>query len=47
MFILNPSTLFNTAWNIVKGWLDPETAEKMNILKKEKFNLLLDRISED
>lgn len=40
MFILNPSFFFNTSWNMIKGFIDPETVRKFAFLKKKDFGLL-------
>ena len=29
MFILNPSFMLNTSWSIIKGFIDPESVEKI------------------
>lgn len=44
MFIVNPSTFFSATWNIVKGFIDPETVRKFSFLKKKEFGILQDSI---
>lgn len=43
-FIVNPSFIFNTAWTVIKGFIDPETTRKMSVLKKKDFGHILDVI---
>lgn len=47
MFILNPSFIFNTTWNMVKGVIDGETAKKIAFIKKKDFGLLQEAIPKD
>lgn len=44
MFILNPSFIFNTTWNMIKGLIDQETVRKISFLKKKDFGLMQDVI---
>ncbi|CAD8185247.1 unnamed protein product [Paramecium octaurelia] len=37
MFILNPSSGLNFLWKTISGFLDPETAEKINFFQKKDF----------
>ena len=43
MFIINAPFLFTGVWQIVKGWIDEKTKEKIKILggsfKKELFDV--------
>jgi len=37
MYILNPSTGLSFSWKIIKAMMDPETNEKINMLKPSEF----------
>lgn len=37
MFILNPSFGLNASWNMIKGFIDAETVEKIKFLKPKEY----------
>jgi hypothetical protein len=43
-YIINAPWGFNTVWNVVKGWLDPVTAAKINVLGTSYSGALLEQI---
>ncbi|KAH7098042.1 CRAL-TRIO domain-containing protein [Auriculariales sp. MPI-PUGE-AT-0066] len=43
-YIINAPFLFSTVWNVVKGWLDPVTAAKIDILGSSYKDKLLQNI---
>ena len=49
MFIINCPRFFSASWRIIKGWLDPRTASKIEVVasKKEAVKKLLELIDED
>lgn len=47
MYILNPSSGLNFMWNAIKGFIDPETLEKINFVTQKNLSVLKDRINED
>ncbi|KAM3145533.1 hypothetical protein pb186bvf_002307 [Paramecium bursaria] len=47
MFILNPSTTLNFLWNVVKGWLDDETKQKINFITKKQINILQEQVDKN
>eukprot|EP01062_Namystynia_karyoxenos_P025940 TRINITY_DN20307_c0_g1_i1.p1 TRINITY_DN20307_c0_g1~~TRINITY_DN20307_c0_g1_i1.p1 ORF type:complete len:606 (+),score=197.26 TRINITY_DN20307_c0_g1_i1:97-1914(+) len=47
-FLVNAPPLFQLVWRVVKGWIDPNTAQKIEILGKKEFKArLLQFISAD
>mmetsp|Transcript_21874 Transcript_21874/g.52047 ORF Transcript_21874/g.52047 Transcript_21874/m.52047 type:complete len:425 (+) Transcript_21874:295-1569(+) len=36
MFIINSPRFFSATWSIIKGWLDPRTANKINVMSGRK-----------
>lgn len=44
VYILNPSFGLSTSWSIVSAMMDAESAEKITMLKKEKFSQMLEKI---
>ncbi len=36
MFIINSPRFFAASWNIIKGWIDPRTANKVEVLSSRK-----------
>ncbi|EAS02076.2 CRAL TRIO domain protein (macronuclear) [Tetrahymena thermophila SB210] len=44
MYILNPSFMLNTSWNIIKGFIDPESVEKIQFLKPKDYKEMQKRI---
>ncbi len=40
LFILNPSWGLRTAWSVIEGFMDPETAAKIQLVKKSELNKL-------
>ncbi|PWN26589.1 putative SEC14-phosphatidylinositol/phosphatidylcholine transfer protein [Jaminaea rosea] len=36
LYIVHPPWLFNTVWNVIKGYLDPVTVDKIHILSDDK-----------
>ncbi|KAJ7618431.1 CRAL-TRIO domain-containing protein [Roridomyces roridus] len=48
-YIINSPYMFRTVWSVVKGWLDPVTVAKINILggPNEYQKVLLEQISPD
>ena len=49
MFIINCPMFFSASWRLIKGWLDPRTASKIEVLssRKEAEKKLLELIDED
>lgn len=49
MFIINCPRFFSASWRLIKGWLDPRTASKIEVIssKKEAVAKLLELIDED
>lgn len=49
MFIINSPRFFSATWTIIKGWLDPRTASKIEVLSSRKAweKVLLDYIDVD
>jgi len=49
MFIINSPRFFSATWSIIKGWLDPRTANKIEVLSGSKTceNALLDYVDID
>lgn len=49
MFIINAPLFFAATWSLIKGWLDPRTASKVEVFsnKKEAHKKLLQLIDED
>lgn len=49
MFIINAPRFFSATWSLIKGWLDPRTTSKIEVLssKKEAEKKLLELIDED
>lgn len=49
MYIINCPRFFSASWRLIKGWLDPRTAAKVEVLssKKEAEKKLLELIDED
>ncbi|KAI8326380.1 hypothetical protein GQ54DRAFT_253138, partial [Martensiomyces pterosporus] len=43
-FVINAPSMFVTAWNIIKGWLDPRVISKIQILGKNYSQELLKQI---
>ena len=37
MFIINSPRFFTATWNIIKGWLDPRTANKISVMSSRKI----------
>lgn len=46
-FIINAPWGFSTVWSVVKGWLDPVTAAKIDVLGSDYKAKLLEQISAD
>jgi len=44
LFILNPSFMLNTSWSIISAMMDQESVDKITMLKKDKFKVILDKI---
>lgn len=42
--VINAPSTFTAVWNIVKGWLSKETAEKIDILGSDYKGVLLDLV---
>jgi CRAL/TRIO domain len=36
MFIVNAPTFFAATWRLIKGWLDPRTASKIEVISSRK-----------
>ena len=36
MIIVNAPRFFSTSWKVIKGWLDPRTANKIEIIASRK-----------
>lgn len=47
MFLVNPSFIFNTTWNIAKGLLDIETVMKISFVKKKDLGIIQEHINQD
>ena len=47
MYIVNPSSGLNFMWNAIKGFIDPETLQKINFVTQKTLNVLKERISDD
>jgi len=49
MFIINCPMFFSASWRLIKGWLDPRTAAKIEVLsnKKEAERKLLELVDKD
>jgi hypothetical protein len=45
LYILNPTSFLKRMWSIISSFIDSETGEKINMLKKNDFPKLLERIS--
>jgi hypothetical protein len=37
MYILNPSFGLSSTWNVIKSFIDPESLEKISVLKKKEY----------
>ena len=37
MYILNPSFGLSSAWSVIKGFIDPESLEKISVFKKKEL----------
>ncbi|KAJ7494561.1 CRAL-TRIO domain-containing protein [Mycena galericulata] len=46
-YIINSPFMFSTVWNLVKGWLDPVTVAKIDILNNKYHDKLLAQIDAD
>ncbi|EAR86555.2 CRAL TRIO domain protein (macronuclear) [Tetrahymena thermophila SB210] len=44
VFILNPSFGLNASWSVVSAMMDHESAEKITMLKKDKYPKILEKI---
>ena len=44
MFILNPPWIVKQAWNMIEGFMDPETAAKIRILDKKEFAQITEQV---
>ena len=49
MFIINGPSFFGVSWRLIKGWLDPRTAGKIEVISNRKNweKKLLEFIDED
>lgn len=49
MFIVNCPMFFSASWRLIKGWLDPRTAGKIEVLsnKDQAKKKLLELVDED
>ena len=49
MFIINAPLFFSASWRLIKGWLDPRTASKIDVIsnKDTARKKLLELIDED
>lgn len=49
MFIINGPRFFSASWNLIKSWLDPRTAGKIEVIsdKKKWSQKLLEQVDED
>ncbi|KAJ1952873.1 hypothetical protein EC988_003320 [Linderina pennispora] len=43
-FVINAPAMFVTAWNVIKGWLDPRVISKIQILGKNYSSALLKQV---
>lgn len=41
-YIVNEPWIFGACWRIIRGWLDPVTAEKINFVSAEKLKDIMD-----
>lgn len=44
MYILNPSFGLKTTWNMIKSFVDPESIEKITMLKPKRYSELAQHI---
>lgn len=44
VYVLNPSFGLKTSWSIVSSMMDSESAEKITMLKKDKFAVIQEKI---
>jgi hypothetical protein len=44
-YVINAPWIFPTIWNLVKGWIDPVTREKIHVLGSDYKELLLERFN--
>jgi len=44
LYILNPTSFLKRMWTFITAFIDPETSEKINMIKKSDFGKLLERI---
>ena len=49
MFIINGPFFFSATWSIIKGWLDPRTSSKIEVISSRKAweKRLLDLVESD
>jgi hypothetical protein len=49
MYIINGPRFFGATWSLIKGWLDPRTANKIEVISSRKAweKALLDYVDED
>lgn len=47
MYILNPSFILRTSWNLVKNMMEAETSDKISILKSDEFDQIQQLIPKD
>jgi hypothetical protein len=49
MFIINGPRFFGATWRIIKGWLDPRTANKIEVISDPKSwkKKLLEHVDEE
>lgn len=49
MFIINGPRFFSASWRLIKGWLDPRTASKIEVCstKEQARKKLLELVDED
>ena len=49
MFIINGPRFFSATWSLIKSWLDPRTADKIEVISSKKAwaQRLLELVDED
>jgi len=44
MYIIKPAFIIRAAWKIMKGWMDPDTASKIEMLPGDETHKLFEKI---
>jgi len=43
ILVVDSPWIFNLCWKLIKGWLDPRTADKIAFINKDQFGTYIDK----